>query len=267
MYAARRAGLKREMFGYLPGGYGRLLAGFAEQLRREGVTIRTSSRVKAVRQVDDGLVATFGEGSAEQYDRVVLTTPMSTVAAVCPDLTSVEQAAFQAVPYHGIVCCSLLLNRPLAGFYVTNITDGQIPFTGLIEMTALVERGQFGGRTLVYLPRYLPSGDAGFDVPDEVLRDQAVAALRRMYPDFAEDQIEAFQVARARQVFASPVLDYSRRLPPVTTSVPGLHVWNSAHIVNGTLNVNDTIQLAQRGARELLASRLKRPAAQQVTCV
>jgi hypothetical protein len=36
------------------------------------------------------------------------------------------------------------------------------------------------------------------------------------------------------------------------TSVPGLHVVNSAHIVNGTLNVNETVQLAERAAARLL---------------
>jgi len=53
-------------------------------------------------------------------------------------------------------------------------------------------------------------------------------------------------VSRARHVFPVPVLDYSRRLPPIRTSIPGLFVANSAHIVNGTLNVNETLGLADR---------------------
>ncbi|MEO8399204.1 MAG: hypothetical protein ABI550_05230, partial [Ignavibacteriaceae bacterium] len=40
-------------------------------------------------------------------------------------------------------------------------------------------------------------------------------------------------------------IDYSNNLPPVTTSVKGIHILNSSHIVNGTLNVNETIQLAE----------------------
>ena len=34
-------------------------------------------------------------------------------------------------------------------------------------------------------------------------------------------------------------------LPPMATSVPGLYVVNSAQIVNGTLNVNETVKLAE----------------------
>ena len=36
------------------------------------------------------------------------------------------------------------------------------------------------------------------------------------------------------------------------TSVDGLYVVNSTHIVNGTLNVNETVALAKRFAGELL---------------
>src|SRR5215472_14472864 len=40
MYAARRTGLKKEMFGYVQGGYARVLERFAEVLRRDGVALR-----------------------------------------------------------------------------------------------------------------------------------------------------------------------------------------------------------------------------------
>ena len=35
--------------------------------------------------------------------------------------------------------------------------------------------------------------------------------------------------------------------------MPGIHIVNSAHIINGTLNVNETMQLAEREAVRLLA--------------
>jgi hypothetical protein len=48
------------------------------------------------------------------------------------------------------------------------------------------------------------------------------------------------------------------------TSVPGLAVVNSAHIVNGTLNVNETVQLAERAVPELLAWKMPAPVASGV---
>jgi hypothetical protein len=74
-----------------------------------------------------------------------------------------------------------------------------------------------------------------------------------MHPSLAADDVLAFRVSRVRHVFALPTIGYSERLPPTATSVPGLYVVNSAHIVNGTLNVNETIQLAERMLPGLVA--------------
>jgi hypothetical protein len=40
----------------------------------------------------------------------------------------------------------------------------------------------------------------------------------------------------------------------MTTSVPGVHIVNTAHILNGTLNVDETVQLANKAAMELIAA-------------
>jgi protoporphyrinogen oxidase len=140
-----------------------------------------------------------------------------------------------------------------------------VPFTAVIEMSALVDRRQFGGQALVYLPKYVVPDDPLFQTPDETLRDTFVAALERMYPHFRRDQIRAFRVSRVKYVLAISTLRYSDHLPPVTTSVPGVHIVNNAHIVNGTLNVNETIQLAERASVRLLSRRTNTVAASSIT--
>jgi protoporphyrinogen oxidase len=164
------------------------------------------------------------------------------------------------VRYQGIVCASLLTRAPLGGFYVTNVTEPWVPFTGVIEMSALVERAQFGGDCLVYLPRYLDPDDPAFAWSDDEVRGRFLPALERIFPGFRQDDVLAFRVSRVRQVFALPTLGYSSRLPPMTTSVPGLHIVNSAHILNGTLNVNETLALAERASRRLGALPAPAPA-------
>ena len=61
-----------------------------------------------------------------------------------------------------------------------------------------------------------------------------------------------FQVSREHFVYPLPTLGYSSRLPSQRTSIPGLHVVNSAQIVNGTLNVTETVSLAERALPKLL---------------
>ena len=262
MYAARRSGIKRELFGYMDGGYARTLDRFDEYLRERGVAIVTNARVTRVESgLDRGLTVVTADGTRLGFDRVITTLAAPLAARVCDGLSPVERDLMGGVEYQGIICASLLLDRPLASYYVTNITDTWVPFTGVIEMTALVDRATFGNRSLVYLPKYVPSNDPAFDLSDEEIEDSFVGALRRMYPDFDQNAVRAFRISRVKYVLPITTLGYSDRLPPIRTSVPGLYTVNSAHIVNGTLNVNETVELANRTAREVLADEVLRTTA------
>ena len=59
-------------------------------------------------------------------------------------------------------------------------------------------------------------------------------------------------MSRVREMLAVTTLDYSATLlPPSVTTVDRVFIANSAQIANGTLNVNETLGLAHRKAREL----------------
>src|SRR5262249_25435720 len=147
---------------------------------------------------------------------------------------------------------SLLLRRPLAGYYVLNLADPGLPFTGVIEMSSLVDRSEFQGHNLVYLPRYAAAEEAVWNLSDDEVQDQFLQGLMRIFPDVRPEDLVCFRLSRARHVFALPTLGYSRRLPPMHTSIAGLYVINSGHIVNGTLNVNETVGLANQASAWLL---------------
>jgi protoporphyrinogen oxidase len=251
MYAARRSGMKRELFGYVEGGYGRVLAALNRHVAARGVTVRCGSPVYEVRQAE-GAVVIRGPRGEEAYDQAVLTVPAGRIAEMVPGLTGEEQARLRAITYQGIVCASMLLSRPLGSSYITNITEPGIPFTAVIEATALVDPAAFGGQSLVYLPRYLSQDSAFWDRSDDDIRGTFLAGVTRMYPHFSPADVRAFRIARAREVLALPTLHYSETLlPPTRTSVPGVFVVNSAQIASGTLNLNETVSLAARKAREL----------------
>jgi len=249
LYAARRSGMKKEMFGYVPGGYARVLERFHEQLEQEGVEIRLGCRVARVEPSGRSVKVELAGGGVASFDHAVVTAAAPLAARLCGGLTPEEAARLGGVRYLGIVCASVLLARPLAGFYVTNLLDPGLPFTGVIEMSALVRREQFGGHALVYLPRYLEPDDPFFEVPDGEVEALFLDGLARVYPEFRRDDVQAFRVSRVRQVMALPTLGYSDRMPPVDAAAPGLHWVSSAHIANGTLNVNETVQLAESAAR------------------
>jgi protoporphyrinogen oxidase len=253
MYAARRTGLKKELFGYVNGGYSRIVQRFGEVLRKTGVRIETGSTCQSVTPDADGrLAVAFENGVTEHCDRVIITTPAPAAVQLCPGLSEKEKSVMNSIKYIGIVCASVLLTKPLAGYYVTNITESWVPFTAVIEMTALVDRWRLNGHSLVYLPKYVASEDVFFSESNEVIEEVFLKALFRMYPHISRSDALSFNVSRENHVFAPSTLNYSKKVPPTKTSIPGLYIVNSSHIVNGTLNVNQTIQLGESALAEIV---------------
>jgi hypothetical protein len=68
--------------------------------------------------------------------------------------------------------------------------------------------------------------------------------------------VVAMRFSRVRSVMALPTIGYSERLPPLKTSVPGVWAVNSAQILKGNLNVNETIQVADEALAGPLAEAL-----------
>ena len=252
LYRARRSGLKKEMFGYVPGGYARITERFADELRSRGVELVLGERVREIKATDDGLHVVSADDTDRRFDRVVVTAAAPIASRLCPDLATHERATLDAVRYQGIVCVSLLLRRPLAPYYLTYITDPACPFTAVIEMSTLVDPDRYlAGHSLVYLPKYVTPDDPLFEETDEAIIDAFVPYLRSMHPALSDDDIRCAKVSRVRQVLAVTTLDYSAHVPPMRTSVPGLFLVSSANIVNGTLNVDESVQLADRAVDEL----------------
>ena len=253
LYAARRSGLKKEMFGYVSGGYAHVLDVFGARLAAEGVDVRTGARVESVERVDDRMEVRDTNGDVETYDDVVVTVASPLAAEMCRGLTDDEYDRLRSARYEGIVCVSLLLRAPLSGYYLTYLSQ-TMPFTAVVEMTAFVDREQLHGWSLVYLPKYVAPDDPLFGRSDDEILAEFVPALTRVYPQISSDDVVAARVSRVRHVFAVPTVGFADRLPPMRPSCPGLHLVSSANIANGTLNVDETVALAERAAKDVQAS-------------
>ncbi len=296
MYAARNSGLKKEMFGYVRGGYAKVFQKFGEKLQEKGVEIRLKTKVLSVfkesniLKVDlttentedtektndlSGLsenkqsvaevqkssqetskpsvrsVSSVVQNSSETFDLVILTAPSNVCAKIVKGLSAEEIEKLNGVKYQGIVCASMLTKKSLSNFYVTNITD-ETPFTGIIEMSALVDKSEFGGNALIYLPKYVAPDDELFSKTDAEIEEVFLSALEKMYAHFRREDVLSFKISRVRNVFPIPTLNYSESILGAKTSVENVFIVNSSQITNGTLNVNETIQLAENFFQQFL---------------
>ncbi|MEP7143486.1 MAG: NAD(P)/FAD-dependent oxidoreductase [Ferruginibacter sp.] len=256
MYGARRSGLKKEMFGYVAGGYKNVIGSFKQTLISEKVIIKTAHAAKEIKNsVNNKPQISFIHDTieeTEEFDEVIVTVPSSIAAKLCTGLSIQEVAKLNNVEYLSVICVAVLLNKPISQFYVTNITDSWVPFTGVIEMSALVDKKYLGGNALVYLPKYVVADDPLFDQPDDEIKNYFISNFKKMYPWLTDDNIKFVGVARAKHVITVAKLGYSEALPGVKTSIPGVYIINTSHIKDGTLNVNETVRVAETKLEEIL---------------
>ncbi len=252
MYAARKSGLKKEMFGYVTGGYEKINKTFADHLSKIGVHIFYSSKVKSVEKSGENKLTVTAENGAQIFDYVISTLAPQLSVGIGNGLSEAEKKRHNNVKYLGVICPSVLLSKPISPYYVTNITDNWPPFTGVIEMTALIDKKEINNRNLIYLPKYVDPNDELFTKSDAEIRSIFLGALLKMYPELKEEDVVFWGVSRARIVFALPTIGYSKNVPDIDTSIRNFYIVNSAQIINGTLNVNETIQVAENKLKEIL---------------
>lgn len=253
LYGARKSGLKKEMFGYVPGGYKKIIEAFENKLTEQEIKVKKMCAAKEVRVSANGKpIISFENNSIEEFDEVIVTLPSGIASCLCKGLTEAEIKKLNGIEYLGVICVAVLLNKSISPFYITNITDSSVPFTGVIEMSALVDKKYLAGRTLIYLPKYVNSDDPMFSRSDEDLKSYFVNSFKKMYPDLRDENIEFAGVAKAKHVITVAKLNYSELLPGIKTTIPGVSIINTSHIKDGTLNVNETIKVAESKLEELL---------------
>jgi len=245
-YGTRRESSKKEMMGCVKGGYHEIIGRIRDKLLAMGASILSAREVKLISSVTNGQIRVrCNDGGELDFDRVVATIPNPEIIRLWPDMPDSFRVGLGKVEYLSLICGTMLLQRPLSPFYVTNLTDSGFPFTGLIDATHIVPKELLKGKSLVYLPRYVPAGDEFFYKPDQDVMGEFLNGLVRIFPDLSRNDILAESIARERYVQPIQVVHYSRNVIPMETPLRNLYVANTTMIVNSTLNNNEVIKLAQ----------------------
>jgi protoporphyrinogen oxidase len=137
---------------------------------------------------------------------------------------------------------ALLTRKPFCPYYVLNIADDRVPFTGIIGMSSLVDTDETAGLHLTYLPKYVLSDDPALRRPDAEVTAEFMDGFRRMFPDFPASEIAGVHLNRAFKVQPLQVLGYSALVQPPRTRHPDFYVVNTAQFASNTLNNNEVIR-------------------------
>jgi protoporphyrinogen oxidase len=241
LFSARDAAAQKESLGYVSGGYRAVFTRLLERIAADGGDVRLKVEVESVRPRPGRGIEVAAGGVAEAYDKVIFTGPVNVLRAVA-DPALVQVPPQGDVEYLGVVCLELVTRKPFCPYYILNIADEQIPFTGVIGMSSLVDTAETAGLYLTYLPKYVLSDDATLKRPDEALKAEFMAGFRRMFPDFPESDIAGIVINRAIKVQPLQVIGYSSLVQAPRTKNPDFYVVNTAQFASNTLNNNEVIR-------------------------
>ena len=242
LFEARDTTAKKEEMGYVQGGYKTVFDRLEESLTSRGATILTKTGVEAITPSENGGIIVTANGESTHFDKVICTSPVNVMEQIAdPSLLQIKKSD-QQVEYLGVICMILRTKKPFTDYYVLNLADDRIPFTGVIGMSTLVATEETGGDYLTYFPKYMISTDPALRESEEELTEWFMKGVKTLYPELKDDDIIDIHLNRAFKVQPLQVLNYSEIIPKTESLHPDFHIVNTSQFVNGTLNNNSVVK-------------------------
>jgi protoporphyrinogen oxidase len=258
--STRKGVNQKEMSGHLIGGYATLMKAMAERIEAAGGLIHIKRPVQEI-VIDGGQVSGLRVGGEfRAFDTVVCTMQSPIFEKLIPGAPAEYRRFLLQTEYLGCVCPLLVLDRPLTGFWTLNITDGRVPFTGVIETTSYIDPKYAGDHHLVYIPKYTAPGSSWFNKPDDEIKAIWLQNLKIMFPEFDERWVRYFLVHRERYVEPLHKLNETHLIPEIKTPVAGLFLATTAQIYPALTNGESVTRHAALAAEQLTSAQ---PASRQ----
>ncbi len=272
LYGARNNESKKEKMGHVYGGYYNILRTAEKKLTDLGVIINKGSSVskittstkilqlnKNIKDIHDknvhegSQISLHTDNKILKFDKILFTIPCPEVLKLIGKINDQNYLReLKRVEYLGVICVLLILERKLSPYYVINLLDKELPFTGIIEASNVVTSEDLKGKHIVYLPKYVPEDDPINDFEDEHIIELFTEKLKKVFQNLKSSEILHQQIFRNTYVQPLQELNYLDRSIGYRTPLQGIYLANTSMIYNSTLNNNAVIKLGREAAQTIL---------------
>jgi protoporphyrinogen oxidase len=252
----REKGTKKEVKGYIRGGYKCITDCLVASLQKRGACLYLNAPIEAIDLDESGQPVLTVCGQPETFDRVIITTPPPLLRQIAHNgrLANWLRQMDDSIDAQGVVNVVLFLRRGLTNKYWIAAIDDHVPFHGIVESSTLLAPEDTGGLHLVYLTRYVHRTDPLFTRSEVEIAREYVDALKMMFPSLREaDIVESFTF---KAPFVEPL--YTRgylqhKLP--TELVPGrVYLATSTQVYPEIPSWNSSVGLAKQVVHLLTGS-------------
>ncbi|MFX0201821.1 MAG: hypothetical protein ACFFCW_37400, partial [Candidatus Hodarchaeota archaeon] len=222
-------------------------------IRSFGGEILCNSPVVLIRNSNDKKICLHTQEASMEFDLIISTIPSPLFQSIWRELSD-QETSYQSPPYYlGIICVALILRRSLSPFYLTNLIQKGFPFTGIVEMTNVIDRHEATrDYHLVFLPRYDISESEWFEKDPDDITVGFLTSLRDIWPMIDQDIVGTVV---HREKYFQPL--WPPGYYPSATATLNLNgnvaLINAELIKQDTHNNNATVKIANQAADYLTA--------------
>jgi len=253
--SSRRRIWQPEYLGYLEYGSETIIEALVDILRKmHNVEIFTEMDVRSVEVCDESVKGITIRKRQEiiECDYVISTVALPILSRMMPHFDLEYRKRIESIDYIGVVCGLLKLSNPISEYFWLNVNDEDITFNGVIEYTNLNKHLRLNGKSIIYIPYYLPTNSERFSFSDEQLVNEFIDGLGRINPGFKPEWIEEFVISRAKYAQSICTVGFADIMPEHTTPIKGLYITDSTQFYPEDRTISGAIRVGRKTAELIM---------------
>ena len=243
--SSRKANFSQKM-AYIKGTPKTLIDRLEDHLRNNGATIIKSNGIKNIVSDKDKMIGVnLEKGESIQSDIYVFTIPLPNFEKLIPDEYGDYKNKLKQIQYLDNICLILKLHKPLTPFYMLNIQDPGIPFTGIIGLSHIYPPGEFDEYHIFYISKYILGENDFFKKTKEEILSIYMPHFKKINPEFNESWIAGYELSKGKNIEPFHGINYSQFIPEKKTVFENCFLVTTAQIYPEITVLNTSVKVAE----------------------
>ena len=255
LYIWQRLGREKNkaLRGYIDGGVKTIIDALEIKIKELGGEIKTNTKVDRIEKTDNGINIITNNNSNIQSKWVISTIPITTFVKAIKGTNLENSFSDPQLTYQGVVNALFILKKPLDNYYWIPVVNSKTEFDGIVEMTELIKKEQYGNNYAVYVMKYCNRNSELFKEENSQIAKRWKKQLISLYPDLNISDNDIIDIKIFKAPFVEPIypLGYSKIKPNMKIKNANILLATSAQVYPNITSWNASCGLANNVVEQL----------------